>query len=47
MRGDCSEREKGEFRLEELPQGQRRDTVLRGGGGGGGGGQEIVLGGEG
>ena len=21
MRGDCSEREKGEFRLEELPQG--------------------------
>ena len=43
MRGDCSEREKGEFRLEELPQGQRRDTVLRGGGGG----QEIVLGGEG
>ena len=28
--GYCSEREKGEFGLEELPQGERRETVLRG-----------------
>ena len=32
MRGDCSEREKGESGLEELPQGERQETVLRGGG---------------
>ena len=28
----CSEREKGGVGLEELPQGERRDIVLRGGG---------------
>ena len=32
--GYCCERANGEFRLEGLPQGQRRETVLRGGGGG-------------
>ena len=29
--GDCSERGKGEFGLVELPQGERREIVLRGG----------------
>ena len=44
--GDCSERENGEFRLEGLPQGQRRETVLRGGmEGGGGRRRDIALGG--
>ena len=29
--GDWYEREKGEFGLKDLPQGERRDMVLRGG----------------
>ena len=33
MAGDCFEREKGEFGLEDQPQGERRETVMRGGGG--------------
>ena len=44
--GYCCERANGEFRLEGLPQGQRRETVLRGGmEGGGGRRRDIALGG--
>ena len=35
--GYCYERENGELGLEELPRGERRETVLRGARGGGGG----------
>ena len=39
--GYCYEREIGELGLEELPRGERRETVLRGAKGGGGGGRRL------